>query len=108
MKKRSYEEMTHIYGRIWILSALGNLSFLTRSSPVSIMGTTGMETGSSRTSRGGADLLTVGLIEVLTFVPMRLERQALLSGVCHRQPDELKSSGGADCDGKCRNETGNG
>lgn len=23
MKKRSYEEMTHIYGRIWILSALG-------------------------------------------------------------------------------------
>ena len=23
MKKRSYEDMTHIYGRIWILSALG-------------------------------------------------------------------------------------
>ena len=23
-KNRSYEEMTHIYGRIWILSALGD------------------------------------------------------------------------------------
>ena len=70
MKKRSYEEMTHIYGRIWILSALGMIF----SYPIITCIYYGAWPGWKPVLQGLLGVApifwTVGLIEVLTFVPM--------------------------------------
>lgn len=70
MKKRSYEEMTHIYGRIWILSALGMIF----SYPIITCLYYGAWPGWKPVLQGLLGVApifwTVGLIEVLTFVPM--------------------------------------
>lgn len=70
MKKRSYEEMTHIYGRIWILSALGMIF----SYPIITCLYYGAWPGWKTVLQGLLGVApifwTVGLIEVLTFVPM--------------------------------------
>ena len=58
----------------------------------------GMEAGSSGTSRGGADLLD-SRSDRSTDVCTDAWNGKLLPCVCHRQPDELKSSGSADRDG---------
>ena len=70
MKKRSYEEMTHIYGRNWILSALGMIF----SYPIITCLYYGAWPGWKPVLQGLLGVApifwTVGLIEVLTFVPM--------------------------------------
>lgn len=72
MKKteRSYEDMTHIYGRIWILSAL----VMIFSYPVFACVYFGAWPGFKPVLQGLLGVApifwTVGLIEVLTFVPM--------------------------------------
>ena len=70
MKKRSYEEMTHIYGRIWILSAIGMIF----SYPIITCLYYGAWPGWKPVLQGLLGVApifwTVGLIEVLTFVPM--------------------------------------
>ena len=70
MKKRSYEEMTHIYGRIWILSAIGMIF----SYPIITCLYYGAWPGCKPVLQGLLGVApifwTVGLIEVLTFVPM--------------------------------------
>ena len=70
MKKRNYEEMTHIYGRIWILSALGMIF----SYPIITCIYYGAWPGWKPVLQGLLGVApifwTVGLIEVLTFVPM--------------------------------------
>ena len=70
MKKRSYEEMTHIYGRIWILSALGMIF----SYPIITCLYYGAWPGWKPVLQGLLGVApifwTVGLIEVLTVVPM--------------------------------------
>lgn len=70
MKKRSYEEMTHIYGRIWILSALAMIF----AYPVITCIYYGAWPGWKPVLKGLIGVApiywTVGLIEVLTFVPM--------------------------------------
>lgn len=70
MKKRSYEEMTHIYGRIWILSAIGMIF----SYPIITCLYYGVWPGWKPVLQGLLGVApifwTVGLIEVLTFVPM--------------------------------------
>lgn len=70
MKKRSYEEMTHIYGRIWILTALGMIF----AYPIITCIYYGAWPGWKPVLQGLLGVApifwTVGLIEVLTFVPM--------------------------------------
>ncbi len=70
MEKRSYEEMTHIYGRIWILSALGMIF----AYPIITCIYFGSWPGWKPILQGLLGVApifwTVGLIEVLTFVPM--------------------------------------
>lgn len=70
MKKRSYEEMTHIYGRIWILSALAMIF----AYPIITCIYYGAWPGWKPVLKGLIGVApiywTVGLIEVLTFVPM--------------------------------------
>lgn len=70
MKKRSYEDMTHVYGRIWILSALGMIF----AYPIITCIYFGAWPGWKPVLQGLLGVApifwTVGLIEVLTFVPM--------------------------------------
>lgn len=70
MKKRSYEEMTHIYGRIWILCALGMIF----AYPIITCIYYGAWPGWKPVLQGLLGVApifwTVGLIEVVTFVPM--------------------------------------
>lgn len=70
MKKRSYEEMTHIYGRIWILCALGMIF----AYPIITCIYYGAWPGWKPVLQGLLGVApifwTVGLIEVMTFVPM--------------------------------------
>lgn len=70
MKKRSYDDMTHIYGRIWILSALGMIF----AYPIVTCIYYGAWPGWKPVLQGLLGVApifwTVGLIEVLTFVPM--------------------------------------
>lgn len=72
MKKtgKSYEDMTHIYGRIWILSALGMIF----AYPIVTCIYYGAWPGFRPVLEGLIGVApifwTVGLIEVLTFVPM--------------------------------------
>jgi len=68
--KKSYEEMTHIYGRIWILSALGMIF----AYPIVTCIYYGAWPGWMPVLKGLLGVApifwTVGLIEVITFVPM--------------------------------------
>ena len=70
MRKKSYEEMTHIYGRIWILSALAMIF----AYPIITCIYYGAWPGWKPVLKGLIGVApiywTVGLIEVLTFVPM--------------------------------------
>lgn len=70
MKKKNYEEMTHVYGRIWIICAL----IMIFSYPVitCIAYDAWPHFGSVLKGLLGVAPIfwTVGLIEVLTFVPM--------------------------------------
>lgn len=67
---KSYEDMTHIYGRIWILSALGMIF----AYPIVTCIYYGAWPGWRPVLEGLIGVApifwTVGLIEVLTFVPM--------------------------------------
>lgn len=69
-KERSYEDMTHLYGRIWILSALGMIF----AYPIVTCIYYGAWPGFGPVLKGLLGVApifwTVGLIEVLTFVPM--------------------------------------
>ena len=68
--KKSYEEMTHVYGRIWILCALGMIF----SYPIAVCLIYDAWPGWVPVLKGLVGVApifwTVGLIEVLTFVPM--------------------------------------
>ena len=68
--KKSYEEMTHVYGRIWILCALGMIF----SYPILACIIYDAWPGWMPVLKGLLGVApifwTVGLIEVLTFVPM--------------------------------------
>lgn len=68
--KKSYEEMTHVYGRIWILCALGMIF----SYPILTCIIYDAWPGWMPVLKGLLGVApifwTVGLIEVLTFVPM--------------------------------------
>lgn len=68
--KKSYEEMSHIYGRIWILTALGMIF----AYPIVTCIYYGAWPGWKPVLTGLLGVApiywTVGLIEVLTFVPM--------------------------------------
>lgn len=68
--KKNYEEMTHVYGRIWILSALGMIF----AYPIVTCIYYGAWPGWMPVLKGLLGVApifwTVGLIEVLTFVPM--------------------------------------
>lgn len=68
--KKSYEEMTHIYGRIWTFCALGMILMY----PVAACIIYGAWPGWMPVLKGLVGVApiywTVGLIEVLTFVPM--------------------------------------
>lgn len=68
--KKSYEEMTHVYGRIWIFSALGMIF----AYPIITCITYDAWPGWMPVLKGLLGVApifwTVGLIEVLTFVPM--------------------------------------
>lgn len=70
MKKRSFDDMTHIYGRIWIISAL----IMIFSYPVITCIYYDAWPGWMPVLKGLIGVApifwTVGLIEVLTFVPM--------------------------------------
>ena len=70
MKKRSYEDMTHIYGRIWILSALGMIF----AYPIITCIYYNAWPGWSPVLRGLLGVApifwTVGIIEMITFIPM--------------------------------------
>lgn len=69
-QKKSYEEMTHVYGRIWIVSALGMML----AYPIISCIYYGAWPGFMPVLKGLIGVApiywTVGLIEVLTFVPM--------------------------------------
>ena len=107
MKKRSYEEMTHIYGRIWILSALGINLFLPDHHLYLLWGMAGWKPVLQGLLGVAPIFWTVGLIEVLTFVPMLGTASSYLAFVTGNLTN-LKVPAAPDCDGKCRNETGNG
>lgn len=68
--KKSYEEMTHFYGRIWVFTALGMLLMY----PIATCIIYGAWPGWMPVLKGLIGVApiywTVGLIEVLTFVPM--------------------------------------
>ena len=68
--KKSYEEMTHFYGRIWVIAALGMLLMY----PIAASVIYGAWPGWMPVLKGLIGVApiywTVGLIEVLTFVPM--------------------------------------
>ena len=68
--KKSYEEMTHFYGRIWVFVALGMLLMY----PIVTCVVYGAWPGIMPVLKGLIGVApiywTVGLIEVLTFVPM--------------------------------------
>lgn len=70
MKKRSYEEMTHIYGRIWILSALGMIFAYPIITCIYYEAWPGWKPVLQGLLGVAPIFWTVGLIEVLTFVPM--------------------------------------
>lgn len=69
-QKKSFEEMTHVYGRIWIVSALGMML----AYPIISCIYYGAWPGFMPVLKGLIGVApiywTVGLIEVLTFVPM--------------------------------------
>lgn len=70
MKQKSYDDMTHIYGRIWILAAL----IMIFAYPITTCIYYGAWPGWMPVIKGLLGVApifwTVGLIEVLTFVPM--------------------------------------
>lgn len=68
--KKSYEEMTHIYGRIWILSALGMIFAYPIVTCIYYDAWPGWMPVLKGLLGVAPIFWTVGLIEVLTFVPM--------------------------------------
>lgn len=69
-RNRSYEEMTHIYGRIWILSALGMIFAYPIVTCIYYDAWPGIVPVLKGLVGVAPIFWTVGLIEVLTFVPM--------------------------------------
>lgn len=70
MKQRSYEEMTHVYGRIWILSALAMIFAYPIITCIYYDAWPGIVPVLQGLLGVAPIFWTVGLIEVLTFVPM--------------------------------------
>ena len=70
MKKRSYEDMTHIYGRIWILSALGMIFAYPIITCIYYNAWTGWRPVLQGLLGVAPIFWTVGIIEVITFIPM--------------------------------------
>ncbi|MBQ9122536.1 MAG: hypothetical protein IJY10_03480 [Lachnospiraceae bacterium] len=68
--KRSYEEMTHVYGRIWILSALGMIFAYPIVTCILYDAWPGWMPVLKGLLGVAPIFWTVGLIEVITFVPM--------------------------------------
>lgn len=68
--KKSYEEMTHIYGRIWILSALGMIFAYPIVTCIYYDAWPGWMPVLKGLLGVAPIFWTVGLIEVITFVPM--------------------------------------
>ena len=69
-RNRSYEEMTHVYGRIWILSALGMIFAYPIAACIYYDAWPGIVPVLKGLIGVAPIFWTVGLIEVLTFVPM--------------------------------------
>ena len=67
---RSYEDMTHVYGRIWILSALGMIFAYPIITCIYYDAWPGIVPVLKGLIGVAPIFWTVGLIEVLTFVPM--------------------------------------
>ena len=67
---RSYEDMTHLYGRIWILSALGMIFAYPIVTCIYYDAWPGIVPVLKGLVGVAPIFWTVGLIEVLTFVPM--------------------------------------
>ena len=70
MKKKSYEDMTHIYGRIWILSALGMIFAYPIITCVYFDAWRGFKPVLQGLLGVAPIFWTVGIIEVITFIPM--------------------------------------
>ncbi len=70
MKKRSYEDMTHIYGRIWILSALGMIFAYPIITCIYYDAWPGWRPVLQGLLGVAPIFWTVGIIEVITFIPM--------------------------------------
>ena len=70
MKKRSYEDMTHIYGRIWILSALGMIFAYPIITCIYYNAWPGWRPVLQGLLGVAPIFWTVGIIEVITFIPM--------------------------------------
>lgn len=68
--KKSYEEMTHVYGRIWILSALGMIFAYPIVACIIYDAWPGWMPVLKGLLGVAPIFWTVGLIEVITFVPM--------------------------------------
>ncbi len=68
--KKSYEEMTHVYGRIWILSALGMIFAYPIVACIYYDAWPGWMPVLKGLLGVAPIFWTVGLIEVITFVPM--------------------------------------
>ena len=70
MKKKSFDEMTHIYGRIWILSALAMIFAYPVIACVYYDAWPGIKPVLQGLLGVAPIFWTVGIIEVITFIPM--------------------------------------
>lgn len=70
MKKKSFDEMTHIYGRIWILSALAMIFAYPVIAYVYYDAWPGIKPVLQGLLGVAPIFWTVGIIEVITFIPM--------------------------------------
>ena len=104
MKKngRTYEDMTHIYGRIWILCALGMIFAYPIVTCIYYQAWPGWKPVLKGLLGVAPIFWTVGLIEVVTAGDRRV-----LSGFCHRESDKPEGPGSTHCHGECQGKTGN-
>lgn len=97
MKKngRTYEDMTHIYGRIWILCALGMIFAYPIVTCIYYQAWPGWKPVLKGLLGVAPIFWTVGLIEVVTFVPMLGTAGSYLAFVncsCHQTMTAVISS----------------
>jgi len=70
MNKKSYDEMTHLYGQLWIWTAVALLLFVPASICLYYNAWPGMNTLFKGLIGVAPIFWTVGTIEVITYTPM--------------------------------------